>query len=118
MWEIVVDERGARLVQGAGWARGLGIAMMAVGAFGAGAAFFGGQVLVGCLLLGLMVLPGVILTQTLGKRKERRITSVVKSAAVPDGVNVTLTDETNKRHEIVTDAETVRRILDALTKGD
>lgn len=118
MWQIAVDERGARLVQGVGWARGLGIAMMAVGALGAGAAFVGGRVLVGSLLLGLMVLPGVILTQTLGKRRERRITSVVKSAAVADGVLVTLTDETNKRHELLTDADTVRRVLDALTSAN
>ena len=118
MWQIAVDERGARLVQGVGWARGLGIAMIAVGALGAGAAFVGGQTLVGFLLAGLMILPGVILTQTLGRRRERKIAAVVKSSAVADGVTVTLRDENNKIHELKTDADTVRAILAALTQGE
>ena len=116
MWQITVDERGARLVQGAKWALIVGILMVIFGILGAVAAFVADRAVVAFILLGLMALPGVILTQTLGKRRERAITAVVKSSAVADGVNVTLRDETNKTHELVTDADTVRNILDALTR--
>jgi len=118
MWQIVVDDRGARLVQGARWANVVGILMVVFGALGALAAFLASRPLVGFILLGLMLVPGFILTQTLGKRRERRIAAVVKTVAVPGGVSVVLRDENNKNHELQSDADTVRRILDSLTKSD
>ena len=118
MWEIVVDDRGARLVQGARWALIVGILMIVFGVLGAVLSFVNSLPIVGFIFLGLMVVPGAALTQTLGKHRERRIAAVVKTVAVPGGVNVTLRDETNKNHELPSDADTVRRILDSLTSGN
>ena len=117
MWQIVVDERGARLKQGARWALVVGVLMVIFGALGAVAAFVAGRPLIGFILLGLMLVPGVILTQTLGKVRERAIASVAKTQAVPGGVSVTLLDDQRKSHVLETDADTVRRILDSLTGG-
>ena len=117
MWRIVVDDRGARLVQGTAWANMVGILMIVFGALGAVASFLASRPVVAFIFLGLMLVPGAILTQTLGKRRERRIAAVVKTVAVPGGVTVTLRDEGNKVHELSTDADTVRRILESLTSG-
>lgn len=117
MWQIVVDDRGARLVQGARWARIVGILMVIFGALGAVAAFIAERPIVGIILLALMLAPGVALTQTLGKVRERPIASVAKTVAVPGGVTVTLLDSERKRHELQTDADTVRRILESLTQS-
>ena len=115
MWLIEVDERGARLVQGAQWAQIVGILMIVFGVLGAIAAFIGGNGVLGLVLIGLMAVPGAILTQTLGKHRERAITHVISSSAVAGGVNVTLVDETKQRHQLLTDPDTVHRILESLT---
>lgn len=116
MWQIVVDDRGARLVQGARWATVVGVLMVIFGAVGAIAGFIAGRPIVGIIFLGLMLAPGVALTQTLGKMRERPIASVAKTVAVPGGVTVTLLDSERKRHELETDADTVRKILESITQ--